>query len=550
MSALRRTPFDIPFLLLLLLARVSIWPAYDTTGAWHKFWLLAAAVAVFYVVVWWQRSHGNSAVSAEQVAWLLLLFAAGLSVYFLITTDWSLSPLAQVGERLGLPYVAAESVHPNVVAGVLATVLPFAGAVIYARRRTPLLQSIAVALMIILVIGLVVSFSRAAWLALVVVVLLWLCWRFFGRIMPTHNRRRFAFTITVSILVLALCAVFLTTPGSAIGMLRTILADQGRFDLYSDSFMLLLDYPILGAGLGSFMMNHATYAYLTHVGFSTHAHNLVLDLSIEMGIAGVLVMGWIIIRQFAIAIRFTRHQTVPPWLGAATLSTAIIILHGMLDDPLYSSRAVMLLFVPTALTVPYARPVAHSLTKRLVPVMVAALVIMLIVMWRPIVSTGLSNWGALVQSRQELTRYHWPQWALQDQLRRELDLATPVYYYQQALHFSSTNVSANRRLGQIELSNGDFDQALAHLETAYKSAPWDNSIRQMLGEVYIVTGDTRRGTVLWTDVDNTHGQLDARAYWYRWLKDAERQQLIRFALGQIGTAIVPDPNSPIPPVSN
>lgn len=550
MSALRRTPFDVPLLLLLLLARISIWPAYNAEGAWHKFWLLAGAVAVYYAIVWWRREHHNSFHSAEQIAWLLLLFATGLSVYFLLTTDWSVTPLALFGERMRLPFVTAELVHPNVVAGVLATTLPFAVAVIHARRRTPLLQVVAVALTIILLIGLVVSFSRTAWLALAVVGFVWLLWRLFGRIMPTHSRRQFAFTITVTIMVLALCAVFLTAPGSAIGLLRTILADQGRFDLYRDSFMLLLDFPILGAGLGSFMMNHATYTYLTHVGFSSHAHNIVLDLSIEMGVAGVVIMGWIIVRQISIAVRYTWHQAVPIWLGAATMSTVIIILHGLLDDPIYSSRALLLLFVPTALAVPYALPAVGHATKHRAAAMAVVLVAIIVIMWRPFISMGLSNWGALVQSRQELTRYQWPQWALQDQLRREIDLATPVYFYQQALHFYPANLSANRRLGQIELSQGNFDQALAHLEAAYRLTPWDNGTRQMLGEAYIVTGDGRRGTVLWSDVDNTHGQLEARAYWYRWLGDAERQQLIRNALGQIGTAVVPDPNSPIPPVSN
>ena len=58
----------------------------------------------------------------------------------------------------------------------------------------------------------------------------------FGRIMPTHNRRRFAFTdYRFHSGACPLCCVS-DDASSAIGMLRTILADQGRFDLYSDSF--------------------------------------------------------------------------------------------------------------------------------------------------------------------------------------------------------------------------------------------------------------------------------------------------------------------------
>jgi predicted Zn-dependent protease len=143
-----------------------------------------------------------------------------------------------------------------------------------------------------------------------------------------------------------------------------------------------------------------------------------------------------------------------------------------------------------------------------------------------------ANLGALAQARAELSVYQWPAWPIQDALRRspEVDLAPAIAHYQAALALDPRNVAANRRLGQIELSDGQYDAARQHLEAAFAAAPGQRATRQMLGESYAIAGDVARAASLWRTVNLDQGQLAARQWWYEYIGDAERARRLAGAL--------------------
>ena len=143
-----------------------------------------------------------------------------------------------------------------------------------------------------------------------------------------------------------------------------------------------------------------------------------------------------------------------------------------------------------------------------------------------------ANLGALAQARAELSVYRWPAWPIQDALRRspEVDLAPAIAHYRAALALDPRNVAANRRLGQIELSDGQYDAARQHLEAAFAAAPGQRATRQMLGESYAIAGDVARAASLWQTVNLDQGQLAARQWWYEYIGDAERARRLAGAL--------------------
>jgi tetratricopeptide (TPR) repeat protein len=220
-------------------------------------------------------------------------------------------------------------------------------------------------------------------------------------------------------------------------------------------------------------------------------------------------------------------------LAAAALSLGVVLIHGLVDDVLYGSRAVLLLFVPLALAVPYLRPETAPRWRRRVLVAVGATAVVLLagLVWRrPLLSTAYANLAAVRQSQAELGIYEWPEWRLQDEVRRAVDLSPSIAGYEQALALNPRNPSANRRLGQIELSLGEYEEALAHLETAYAGESWSSTTRQLLGEALIVNGQVDAGRALWQDVNNGQNQLEARAFWYGYIDDAEREAAVRQAM--------------------
>jgi tetratricopeptide (TPR) repeat protein len=144
-------------------------------------------------------------------------------------------------------------------------------------------------------------------------------------------------------------------------------------------------------------------------------------------------------------------------------------------------------------------------------------------LWRgPLLSLLYSNLGAVHQSQAELGPYKWPEWPIQDAVRRAVDLSRPVAEFEQALALDPRNATANRRLGMIELSLGEYEDALPHLEAAYAAEPASSTTRQLLGEALIANGQVEEGRALWAGVRNSEGQLAARVYWYGSIGDKQR----------------------------
>ena len=154
-----------------------------------------------------------------------------------------------------------------------------------------------------------------------------------------------------------------------------------------------------------------------------------------------------------------------------------------------------------------------------------------LVWWQPLRSTAHANLAAVRQSQAELSIYDWPEWVLQDEVRRAMDMSPSIAGFEQALALNPRNASANRRLGQIELSLAEYEDALAHLETAYAIESWSSTTRQLLGEALIVNGQVEAGAGLWQDVNSGQNQLEARAFWYGYIGDTEREAAVRQAMG-------------------
>jgi tetratricopeptide (TPR) repeat protein len=127
-----------------------------------------------------------------------------------------------------------------------------------------------------------------------------------------------------------------------------------------------------------------------------------------------------------------------------------------------------------------------------------------------------ANLGAVRQSQAELGVYMWPQWLIQDAVRRShaVDLGLAQMHYAAALAVDAENRTAHLRLGQIALSQGDYVVARQHLETAHRAAPGQRITRQLLGELYAVTGDTEEAVAMWQGGNIDPHKLELRHWWY------------------------------------
>ena len=529
-TMLRRRAFDWPLLLFLLSATWGVWIAYDRAAAGTKFWLILGGLTLYVVCVYapdWIHVNGRDAVSPLRVA--LSVLPTVVAICFLLTSDWARwigkLPWLDLSMRWFLSWQpkGGPTLNPNVAGGIIAAFLPLQVTALSKVGRGRVW--IDVLLVGVSAVGLLMSATRGAWSSLAVVTGGWGLWKLSGWLAQRWSANRQPW-IQVIIWAAALLMVALV----CILMLRLTLLgarllawiEEDRLDIWRNSLALASDYPFTGLGLGSFEMAYASYVLLTHVGYIFHAHNLFLDVWLEQGLLGLLAFGLLVGK----AVRSNR--SVSTWRPAALAALGVILLHGLMDDAFYGygGRGVLLLFVPLAIL---NRSAAGAITNsfptlsvfRPMPVFLSAVAILaLAVVCVPnLRAVFRANLGTLIQTRAELAVYRWPDWPIQDALRRstEVELDSAIGHYRAALALDPANVIANRRLGQIELSRGQYESARHHLEAAYAAAPGQRATRQLLGECYAIAGEVERAAALWRTVDVSQGQLMARQWWHEYL---------------------------------
>ncbi|MDX1687327.1 MAG: O-antigen ligase family protein [Candidatus Promineifilaceae bacterium] len=542
----RMTRFAPPLFLFLIMAVGGVWAAYDPAAAWAKFWLIVGAILLFYAFAHGLlAAHADEGRSGEAYAWMLALMGATVTVYFLATHDWGqftaeLAFVPELGRRLQapLPPLPGHRLNPNVVGGLLAMSIPFAGlafCLAWARRRWRRAAA-AMALLGLALFGLLMTTSLGAWLGLAAALVLAGVWTLAGWWVRPRRRRWLVLGAMVVVVLLAI-GVALLRPEAVVAAAGPLpgTGGIGRLSMYRSALPLVADYPFVGGGLNGFDMLYSTYAFLTHVGFIPHAHNVYLNVAIEQGLPALFALGWMWGLAVVAGWRDAADGRVRPLLGVGLLALVTMAVHGLVDDAFYGSRALLLLFVPLAFVLPF--PSARAVDrKRWASVVVATGVgltlLAAVLLWRPLLSLAYGNLAAVQQSRAELSVYEWPEWPIQDAVRREVDLSRPVANFERALSLNPENGPAGRRLGQIELSLGEYGAALEHLRRAYRQMPWDNGTRQLYGEALIVTGSVEEGATLWDGVWATQGQLDGRVYWYRHIGDIERLEAVQAAAEQ------------------
>ncbi len=517
----RFTPFSFPLLLFLLSAAVGLWAAYDPSRAWAKAWLIIGALGLYWALAQQPTlKHLYLALSFWGV------FGIVLTGYFFVTHDWAsqtvkVPALVALGQAISarLPRLAAHRISPNVVGGMLAVVLPYYVPLIVLpgkeplalspgwRRALRLCWSLALALALL---GWLVASSRGAWIALLGGGAVWGLWRALGRWMKYgrggHRRRSarvwslrlrwMAGLLTVGALLAAGAAALILSrdlPGAA--------SLANRLSLLRTSALLARDTPLTGIGLGMFEMHFSIYTLLIHVGYIVNSHNLLLDMAIEQGVVGALATIGLAVTAVVVGLRLLRRAPqAHAWIIEAALTALLVgLVHGMVDDILYGSRALLLLFVPLgwlAAEIPALNAVspeeASSRRRRSPWALAGFLTVTMIVISFVCLRGGVwyANLGAVAQARVELNRYdqHHFDNPTMDQVRQQEDLSVAIAWFERALAANPGNLTAQQRLAAIDLARGDYSAALTLLQAAWDAGHRDAVTRLLYGDALVAQG--------------------------------------------------------------
>lgn len=243
---------------------------------------------------------------------------------------------------LGLRCFLPDGLNANVVAGALVVLIPFALAGVLAHR------SIGARLMCLLAAGsmlavLPLTESRAAYGAVLaaVVVLAALRW-------PRYTLYAAPFILA------ALLLLGYRMGGPSVwnrwlqgGVSRS--ASQ-RMEIWSRAVLLLQRHPITGAGLGCFerVLSSRYPLYTVPRGAVTHAHNLFLQVGVDLGLPGLI--SYLSILGLAFYALFTIYGILKDTtvsflrlLAIACISSLVgLCLHGLVDAATWGNKGTFL----------------------------------------------------------------------------------------------------------------------------------------------------------------------------------------------------------------
>jgi O-antigen ligase/tetratricopeptide (TPR) repeat protein len=326
-----RDPAAVGALLFAVSAIVStmtsISPRTSLQGAPDSYASLGTVLS-YLVVFFAARAVFASTGGIRTVASAAAIAAAGTATYAVLQAI-HLEPMEWVGiskiEEFVRPF--GTSGHPNFLGGYLAMVLPLLLYLIAQAKgeRKPLLVWILVTGLA--VAGVILSLSRAAWLAAICGVV----------VLALTMRLRMSRKWLISGLLIAVVGllVLTTTPFGEIfatgvlGRLRSLAEGEGRYQIWRSAWLIFLDHPWVGSGLDTFQMvfgsrQTADYWHQEWGITPTRAHNEFLHVLATQGLLGGLALLVWIGGLILAGVRAWRRAAPGDRLGCAAVVAALV----------------------------------------------------------------------------------------------------------------------------------------------------------------------------------------------------------------------------------
>ena len=548
-----RTPFDIPIVIFLLMAVVALWAAYQPEDAWIKFWFILISILFYY------HLGRQPAKNLWTVAVILCLMGFGISIYFFLSNNWEVQPqkfqlLSQIGVawmRIR-PDLGLVAIHPNDVAGIAGLTLPFSIALtIECRRRMSALWSIFFGLTSAIIFATVLlSSSRGAWMAVGVTAGLWMLWELIGRLVKgSPIYRRFLYIVSLGLLACLVVGYLWTTMNGrlsqvAVGQAGVSVSDQ-RFHVFWSDIELIKDVPFTGGGLDSFSGLYSNYIVINPNYILGYGNNIFLDATLQQGIPGGLMLLWI----YFVSILWLVNRPSPAahsLLWKAILSSLLIIIfHGLVDDFVYRTMYIPLLFFVPGMAVGLSasgNPVPSGIrwnksqARRLVVPIIISMSLILIGLSayrRPLLSAWYINLGAVEMAKVELSDFPTGVW---DEGQQAGLLSPAESLFDQALAYEPANPRALYRLGLIAMLKRDYHTAVSRLEIAHQGDPYHRGILKALGLSYIWNGQIEAAIPLLSLIPESDYEVGNYTYWW---SELDRPDLATYAeqyLEMVGTS--------------
>jgi O-antigen ligase len=334
---------------------VSLAPS-DTIAA---LFTLIPPLAMFVAVVRlkaYRTSWLTGALLAGTVAGILLgvlQFSSGDKM----SSPWYPYPQSSFGVATGF------FANGNHMAILLVITLPFLAALLASGRRSDrqlksAMVTIAAALTLVILVGIALNRSLAgiglAFPVLAVSALI---------VLPQRSSLRLlAIGLAALLLVGAVGALATSSTSGAQWSSDMSGSVQGRQEMLDTSVRMMRDFMPWGSGLGSYREAYHLYedpGTVTNT-YVVHAHNDYVEIAVELGVAGILLMIAFLAWWLAAVARAWRQADAGVYARAASIASAAILVHSLVDFPLRTAAIAATFAMCLALLVERRAPVART----------------------------------------------------------------------------------------------------------------------------------------------------------------------------------------------
>lgn len=354
------TPLDGAMALLFLAACAGLAVGADPAVGLPRFWSVILGLALYYALA--NSLPGVRA--ARLVGDLLVAGGAGLALLTLLGSDWLNARMMGLPLYRALPPLLRDPgdgglFNPRVMGMGLAVLLPVPLAMALlgrgARRR---LLGLAVALLMAGVAILCQSLQAVLGMGAALVVLA--AWR--------SRWLLLALPLALGLAVAALAvvgpetvAMIALSPDHPAG-LGVVL----RLDMWSRALAMVRDLPYTGIGLDAFPLVQSGFYTGFIIGPEPHAHNLYLQLALDLGLPGLAAFLWLVLAFGRMAVRAGGRGAEPgdrALLAGTAAGLAAYLAAGFMDTP-WATKPGVLLWALLGLGVAVALRVRPDLRPR------------------------------------------------------------------------------------------------------------------------------------------------------------------------------------------
>lgn len=299
---------DTVLVFLFMKCIIDIIPFFFRNIETKDFWYYYIMIIIAPMIYWIFKQYDGE---LGKIINILSMFGVLLVVQTLITAVRNGYGYSNIMYK---QYLRIPLAHSNIIGVILLTIFILRVA---SHRK----DRFAILINTIILVGLILTQSRGAWLFLIV-------WRIYLFLKDANEQRKYMRLVLFTGIILTGLILFMISPKIQMLLLSTTIDNMdytafssGRFDIFALALLKWSSNPWLGTGIGPTSYD---------IGFeviSTGVHNIVLDYGVQSGIIGVVVYFVAVIS----GLKFSKYRNLSLEERGIFFSLLVILAYSMFE---------------------------------------------------------------------------------------------------------------------------------------------------------------------------------------------------------------------------